>query len=151
MDREYLFSVDATGYWLSIAATLAAALSFFLIPDNLYPFVYIRYGLGLLLTFFLPGYALAKILFPIKAPISNGNKDLDNIELVGLGIGLSFILTSVSGLVLQSLLHEVNSVAATLLLVALSIVLCTGAIERKMRVDKEEQAVAFVVAGSEIN
>jgi uncharacterized membrane protein len=99
----------------------------------------------------LPGYALAKILFPIKAPVSSGNKDLDNIELVALGIGLSLLLTSVSGLFLQYVLHEVNSVAATLILVVLSIVLCTGAVERKMRVDKEEQEVAFVVAGSEIN
>jgi uncharacterized membrane protein len=50
---------------------------------------------------FLPGYALIKALFPTTVPIKTTSENLDNIERIALGLGMSLALVPIMGLILN--------------------------------------------------
>ena len=97
--QAYVFSKRSIWYWIIIAVSIIAVLTVFAIPDSLYPALYIRYVLGIVLILFLPGYAFIKMLFPFTLPIHTNSKNMDAMEGVALGIGMSLMLAMIVGLI----------------------------------------------------
>jgi len=81
---NYLVSSRTYWYWATLIFTTATIVLSLKIPENAYPIVYIRYFFGSFFTLLLPGYTLVRALFPAKK--------LDNIEKIGLSIGMSIAL-----------------------------------------------------------
>ena len=72
---------------------IGVILVIFLVPEDIRIFSYTRYVFGILLTLFLPGYALVRLLFLT-------NKELDMLELLGLSIIFSTMLDILVGAIL---------------------------------------------------
>jgi uncharacterized membrane protein len=98
-----------------IFLSIAAEIAIFLIPENYYPYIYIRNVLGLLLVTFLPGYSLISVLFP--------KKEMDKIEKTALSIGLSLAIVSIIGLILNFTPFGIRLVPVTTSLLAVTIIL----------------------------
>ncbi|MFX1486634.1 MAG: DUF1616 domain-containing protein [Promethearchaeota archaeon] len=90
---DYLQSPQATDFWVTLTFTVAATVASLLIPEDLYPAAFLRWVLGALFVFFLPGYALTTAIFPLK--------DLDSVEEIALSFGLSLAVTPLLGLMLN--------------------------------------------------
>ena len=59
----YLFSKGSRWFWIIFCSALVALFAVFVIPEDSFPFIYIRYFFGSLLVLFLPGFAFLKSLF----------------------------------------------------------------------------------------
>lgn len=82
--------------------------------------------LGAFFIALVPGYLIMKILFPKK-------EDVERLELLGLGIGLSLVITSTIGLILNYTIFGINLKAITASLVILSVFLVAAAHIRRMK------------------
>jgi uncharacterized membrane protein len=67
--------------------------SIYILPQVV-PFTWLRVGLGLLTSLYLPGYVFIEALYP-------RGDDLDELERFALGVGLSIALTPLVGFVLN--------------------------------------------------
>jgi len=85
----YLKTEQAVWYWITIAVSTATAAFVFIIPEDFYPWVYIRYVLGTIFVLWLSGYTFIKTLFPVKPPIKKSEKGLDTIERIALSLGIA--------------------------------------------------------------
>jgi hypothetical protein len=97
----YVKTGAALWYWTTIALSIATVAVVFLIPENLYPWVYARYVLGAIFILWLPGYTFIKALFPTQVPIKTSSESPDTIERVALSLGLSLALVPMIGLLLN--------------------------------------------------
>ena len=127
----YLRTSAALWFWTTIALTLATLTAVFTIPETAYPFVYIRYALGIIFVLWLPGYAFMKLLFPKQLPIETNQKDLDLIERAALSIGMSLTLVPIIGLLLNYTPWGINLTPIVLSLVALTAALAAAAVLRE--------------------
>lgn len=125
----YLKAKEAYWYWITLILAVASALVVLAVPDNAYPLVYLRYGFGLILVLWLPGYAFAKALFPQKSH----EKGLDFAERAGLSICLSLALVPIVGLLLNYTPWGVRLTPVTLSLVIPTALLATIAVARDYR------------------
>lgn len=136
----YLKTEQALWYWVTIAVSTATAAFVFIIPDDFYPWVYIRYVLGTIFVLWLPGYTFIKTLFPVKPPIKKSEKGLDTIERIALSLGMSLALVPIIGLLLNYTPWGIRLTAIVLSLLTLTIVFATAAIIREhqteMKVNK---------------
>ncbi len=128
---SHFFARKAVWYWITIALTVASAASVFTIAEDAFPLVYVRYSLGSLLVIFLPGYSFAKALFPKRVPFETGSEELDFIERVALGIGMSLALVPITGLLLRYTPWGTETTLVTLSLLALTVAFSTVAIIRE--------------------
>lgn len=116
-------------YRLTIAAGAIATTLVFTIPENLYPWIYVRNFFGILFVFFLPGYAFVKALFPANLPGQILSRSLETIERMALSVGLSIALVSIVGLLLYySTLYQSLPVIVASLFVITSIFATIGKI-----------------------
>jgi uncharacterized membrane protein len=120
--KEHLLSSQSLWYWVTIALALATMTLVLIVPENLFPFVYVRNILGFVFVLVLPGFTLIKILFP--------KKDLDTIERTALSIGMSFALVSITALLLSYTPWGVSSTPITFSLLALTVSFATAAVIR---------------------
>ncbi len=127
----YLTSNRALWYWITMALTIATTIVVFTVPEDAFPFVYIRYILGTLFILWLPGYAFIKALFPTQAPIKTNSKDLDTIERIALSLGMSLALVPITGLLLNYTPWGIRLTPIVLSLLALTTVFATAAIIRE--------------------
>jgi uncharacterized membrane protein len=102
---------------------LSTLISVFLIPENAYPQVYIRYILGSIFVTFLPGYSLIKVLFPTK--------EINNIERTTLSIGASITLVPLIGLILNYTPWGIRIIPITLSLLLLTTILAISGLFRE--------------------
>ena len=141
----YLKTEQALWYWLTMAITIATAAVVFTIPEDFYPWVYIRYVLGIIFVLWLPGYAFIKALFPTQVPIKLPTETLDTIERIALSAGMSLALVPIVGLLLNYTPWGISLTPIVLSLLALTIVFSTAAIIRehqnKMKADKPKLKV----------
>ena len=128
--KSYIFSAKAIWYWLIIANALATSISVFTIPENAYPFIYVRYILGFVFVLFLPGYSLVKVLFPTQ--------EFDNIERVALSIGTSLALVPFVGLILNYTIWGIRTTPVTLSLLVLTTIFATTAMIREQQAKPKE-------------
>lgn len=128
--KRYLFSTSATWYWTIIASSIITTAMVFTIPEEAFPIVYIRYILGSVFVLFLPGYSFIKALFP--------RKELDNVELVALSLGMSLALVPITGLLLNYTPWGIKATPITFSLLALTVTFATAAILREYQTRLKE-------------
>ena len=91
---QFLSSKNNYWFWIIIATSLLSFASIAFIPETQTPISYIRYVFAFILVAFLPGYCLTETLFPKQAT-------LDTIERITFSIGLTFAITTLTGLFLS--------------------------------------------------
>ncbi len=128
---DYIFSRKGLWYWGIIAISIATTVSVFTIPETTYPISYVRNVLGIIFVLFLPGFAFIKALFPSTVPIKTTSENLDNIERIALGFGMSLALVPIVGLILNYTPWGIRLAPITLSLLALTIICATAAIFRE--------------------
>lgn len=90
----YLFTVTLSGwFWNTIGLTVAAVLSIVFVPD-IFPINILRWLFGSVFVLYLPGNTLIHVLFPTK-------ESLGRLERFLLSVGLSIVLVSLIGLILN--------------------------------------------------
>jgi len=130
--RSYILSTRAAWYWTIIAVSALTVALVFTVPENAYPFAYVRYVLGAVFVLFLPGYSFIKTLFPTK--------ELDNIERTALSIGTSIALVPIIGLLLNYTAWGIGTTSITLALLALTTILATASIVREYQAKLERES-----------
>lgn len=131
--KAYIFSSNLIWYWLTIVIAIVTVTAVFTIIEDTYPLVYLRQILGAVFVLFLPGFAFIKSLYPSKDPITTSSENFDTIERLTLSLGLSIVLTAVTGLVLNYTPWGIRLTPITLILLALTIVFATAAVLREYR------------------
>lgn len=131
----YLVTEQALWYWITIATAIVTAATVFAIPEDFYPWVYIRYVLGTIFVLWLPGYTFIKTLFPaelpIKLSIKTSNENLDTIERIALSIGMSLALVPIAGLLLNYTPWGIRQTPMVLSLLTLTVIFATAGILRE--------------------
>lgn len=129
--KQYILSEKATWYWITVALSLLTVLAVFTIPENSFPLVYLRIGLGFIFILFLPGFGLVKVLFPIKGPIQSNSESMDNIVLVALSFGATLAITPLVALILNYSPWGVTLLPITLSLLVLTLTFASVALLRE--------------------
>lgn len=126
---RYMLSNKSNWFWMTIILVIATMATVFIVPEDAYPIVYIRYILGSIFILWLPGYTLIKALFP--------KKEIDNIERTALSIGTSIALVPIVGLLLNYTPFGIRLAPITISLSALTITLAVIAIIRERKTTLE--------------
>jgi hypothetical protein len=129
-------------YWITVTLTLATMMVVFVVPEDDFPLVYLRYALGIIFILWLPGYAFIKALFPQGLPLARAlahslgtsEKNLDTIERVALSLGMSIALVPIVGLLLNYTPWGIRLTPIVLSLTALTIAFATAAILREYQI-----------------
>ena len=129
----YLKTKKANWYWTTLALIAATTLTVFVIPENAYPLVYIRYVLGAIFVLWLPGYSFIKALFPEETQTKETTKPLDPIERIALSLGMSLALVPIVGLLLNYTPWGIRLTPIVLSLLSLTTIFATAAIIREHR------------------
>jgi len=144
---DYL-QTSATWYWVTLATVATTIAVVFAIPEDLYPWVYIRYVLGTIFVLWLPGYSFIKALFPKDLPFARGlartletsEKNLDTIERAALSLGMSLALVPIVGLLLNYTPWGIRLAPISISLLALTVVFSTTAVIRDYKNQKPANA-----------
>lgn len=126
----YVKTAKATWYWATALTTVATAALVLTIPEDLYPWVYIRYVLGAVFVLWLPGYSFIRALFPISTRAARTPEGLDTVERVALSLGMSLALVPLVGLLLNYTPWGIRLTPIVLSLLALTLVFATAALIR---------------------
>lgn len=137
--RDYVFSSKALWYWLTILLATTSVIAISVIPENAVPLIYFRSGFGLIFILFLPGFVFIKTLFPTNVPFKTSSESIDTLERVVLSLGMSLILSSMVGLILDYTPLGVRLASITLSLLTLTVVLATASVFRELKQDKVEK------------
>jgi len=124
----FFLSSWAAWFWALFVSAVATTVMVFVVPENVFPLVYVRYVFGAVFVLFLPGFSLIRALF--------GSKELDNIERLALSIGLSLALVPLAGLLLNYTPWGIRTAPVTLSLLALTLVFACAAVAREYSVRK---------------
>lgn len=120
--KHYMATTNARWYWLIIALCMLTATVVLIIPEN-HPVVYLRYLLGSVLFFWMPGYGVIKSLFP--------GKKLEKLELIALSSGTSIFLVPIIAFVLHYTPWGIKTASVTVILLILTLALSTLAFVRE--------------------
>jgi uncharacterized membrane protein len=119
--KAYLKTKNANWFKTTIAFATISAIVIITIPETEYPLNIIRTILSIIFVFFLPGYALIKMLIPEKVQLKENGENLDKIERAVLSFCLSITLTSMIGLLLNYAPWGIRLIPVTLVLFVLVI------------------------------
>ena len=119
----YLVSTHAVWFWIILFLSISTTVSVFTIPEKAVPYVYIRYVLGSVSIFLLPGFSLIKTFFPTR--------EINNIERIALSMGMSLVLVPLVGLLLNYTPWGIKLTPITLSLLSLTILLTITGIIRE--------------------
>jgi hypothetical protein len=109
--------------YISLSLSFATVLAIYVIPA-IYPLVVLRWVLGSLFVFFIPGYVMVEALFP-------RSRNLDAIERFALSIGLSLALMPLVGFMLNSIPWGIQLTSIVVSLTILTVGLSLIALVRK--------------------
>lgn len=128
----YLKTEQAYWFWITITTAIITVAVVFTVPEDFYPWVYIRYVLGAVFVLWLPGYTFIKALFPSRF-VSNrtSEKSLDIIERIALSLGMSLALVPIVGLLLNYTPWGIRLTPIVLSLLSLTLVFATAALLRE--------------------
>ena len=127
----YIKTGQALWYWATIAIATMTVAIVFTVPEDFYPWSYLRNALGIIFVLWLPGYTFIKALFPVRVPIKTSTENLDTIERIALSLGMSIALVPIVGLLLYYTPWGIRLTPVVLSLLALSLVFATAAIIRE--------------------
>ncbi len=122
-----------TWYWLTIIITIAAAVVIFVIPEDNQSLVSLRSILAIVFVMFLPGFVFVKTLFHKDGPVQNSSTGIDSLERLALSIAMSLIITSITGLILNSTPWGVTLLSVTLSLLVFTLIFATIAIFMELK------------------
>jgi hypothetical protein len=122
---------SALWYWATIALAIVTVAVVFTVPEDLYPWNYLRNVLGIIFVLWLPGYAVTKALFPTQMPIKTSTETLDSIERIALSIGMSIAIVPIIGLILYYTPWGINLAPIVLSLFALTLISASAALARE--------------------
>ena len=136
---SYLTSNHAFWYWITMALTIVTPIVVFTVPENTYPLAYIRSSLGAIFVVWLPGYTFIRALFPQQLPLTKQHKasnqtvekDQDLTLRIILSIGMSLVLVSIVGLLLNYTPWGIRLTPVVLSLLPLIIIFATTALIRE--------------------
>jgi hypothetical protein len=127
----YLKTSQALWYWATIAIATITVAIVFTVPEDFYPWSYLRNALGAIFVLWLPGYTFIKALFPTHVPTKTSTENLDTIERIALSLGMSIALVPIIGLLLNYTPWGIRLTPIVLSLLALTLVFATTAIIRE--------------------
>jgi len=127
----YIRSPKSYWYWATLSLTLVTAMTAFMISQDAYPLVYVRYFLGWIFVLWFPGYSFIRALFPIELPFKSSSRDLDLLVRAVLSIGINLALVPIIGLILNYTPLGLQFVPIVLSLLAFTAVFATIAITRE--------------------
>lgn len=130
--KTYIKTENTLWYWLTIGIAILTAVIVFTIPENLFPFIYIRYILGATIVLWLPGYTFIRALFP-KQTTAKQEKNLDTIERIALSIGMSLAIVPIIGLLLNYTPWGIRLEPIILSLLATTTIFATAALLREYK------------------
>lgn len=125
--RVYLSSNYAIWYWSIVAITLLAFFAVLLIPEDFYPWTYVRNIFGTIFVLWLPGFTFFKTLFPKKLSTLMFKENY-GLEQIIFSLGLSLSLVSIVGLLLNFTPWGIRLVPLVLILFILTIIFATSAL-----------------------
>jgi hypothetical protein len=133
----YIKTGQALWYWATVATAAITVAVVFTVPENFYPWSYLRNALGIIFVLWLPGYTFIKALFPVHVPIKTSTENLDTIERVALSLGMSIALVPIIGLLLNYTPWGIRLTPIVLSLFALTLVFATAAVIREQQIKKQ--------------
>jgi hypothetical protein len=136
--KAYVSSKEVAWFWITIALAAATVTAVFTIPEDTPPVTYLRSALGILFVLFLPGFAFVKALFPQKVSKATDSEDMDDVERIALGVGVSLALTPLVGLILNYTPWGITLTPLTLSLLALTVLFATAAVLREQQTKTEK-------------
>lgn len=119
-----LFPKDCTWYWLIILLAIGTLITIFIAPDN-YPFICIRHFFGAIFFFFLPGYALTKIIFPSKSDMRSSSTKISVLERLLLSFISSISLAALIGFLLNYTSYGIHQIPVVVSLFAVTVTFAT--------------------------
>ena len=134
---QYFKSLYSLWFWALAVLVALTASTIYLLPQTP-PYVYLRYVLGSFFILYLPGFTLIEALFPERAPIQTGTKELDNIERIALSAGMSLALVPLIGLGLNYTPWGIRLDPIFLSLSLLTVALAAAAVVRRFSCFKME-------------
>lgn len=137
---DYLAAGEARWFWLTLGVACATVLIVFVVPEDAFPLIYLRYVFGAILVLWLPGYVLVKALFPKERVELKTTANLNIVERVALSIGLSLALVPLVGLLLNYTPWGVRLIPIVLSLFALTVAFATVAVAREHQTKLREPA-----------
>lgn len=135
----YLKTEQAHWYWVTMALAVATAAVALTIPDNFYPWIYVRHVLGTIFVLWLPGYTFTKALYPTNPVTGDSEKGLDMVELIAFSIGMSLALVPIVGLLLNYTPWGIRLTPIILSLLSLTVFFATVAIIREQKALKRDK------------
>ncbi len=117
-------------YWATLGFAGEAVASIFLIAENDYPLVYVRYALVIIFLLGLPGYALLKALFPIDFSNTNASQNIDTEQKVAVSVALSLVLVSTVALAMNYTPLGMDFTSIILVLFSLTLIFATIGVVR---------------------
>jgi hypothetical protein len=132
----YMKTGNALWYWATIAIATITMAIVFTVPEDFYPWSYLRNALGIIFVLWLPGYTFIKALFPAQVPIKTSTENLDTIERIALSLGMSIAIVPIIGLLLNYTPWGIRLTPIVLSLFALTLVLATAAVIREQQIKK---------------
>jgi hypothetical protein len=133
----YMKTSQALWYWATIATATITVATVFTVPEDFYPWAYIRNALGVIFVLWLPGYTFIKALFPVQLPIKTSTETLDTIERIALSLAMSIALVPIVGLLLNYTPWGIRLTPIVLSLFALTLVFATAAAIREQQTKKQ--------------
>jgi len=130
--EDYLSSDKAIWYWAIIVISVTTAFLVYLIPHDIYPWAFLRNVLGIIFVFFLPGYALTKVVFPKKSS-AGGMESLGVIIRIAFSVGLSIAIVSILGFILYYTPSGLDLTPIVISLLTFTIILATAGAIRESR------------------
>jgi len=127
---KYLFSKRAQWFWIVMFLTFATISVTFFIAETTFSILYLRYALGSIFIFYLPGYCLIEALFP--------QRKIDLVERIALAIGINLAIVTINGLILNYTPWGITLTSATFSLTMLTITFSTIAVFRKYKAQSEK-------------
>lgn len=125
----YMKTSRAIWYWATVIIATVTTLIVFLIPENFYPWIYLRYVLGTIFVLWLPGYTLIKAIFPVQ--LTKNGKNLSTVLRIALSLGTSLALVPIIGLLLNYTPLGIQLTPILLCLFILTVIFATIAIIRE--------------------
>jgi hypothetical protein len=120
---DYILPSPASAwFWVTLVVVLLAASVIVQAPTG-YPFVGLRWLLGLVFSLYLPGFALLRLLYP-------KGSELDPIERFVLSVGVSLAVVPLAGLVLYYSSLGLDLFAITSFLALFTLLAAIGAAVR---------------------
>ena len=121
---SYILSRRAYWYWATLIFTGITLFLVLQIPENVYAITYARYFFGSFFVLLLPGYALVRALYPARR--------LDNIERIGLSIGISIAIVCSDAFLLNFSPWKITVLSLVLTLSAFIVIFATIAFTQEM-------------------